>query len=128
MTFKINNIISIIVLLLAAVLTSCDANLILPYKVENRTNNNISLKIKNYPLQNSAYFSKVDTIIELKPKEIVTVAYSNGIGFPWERKKLFKKNSSVHNFEIEPNNLINSIDNKKEHWRYKNGTAYFYIK
>jgi hypothetical protein len=109
-------------------LLSCDAVLILPYRVQNRTDNTIKLRVKTYPVQQQMYGKRIDTVIYLNPREYVTVGYSNGIGFPWGTKSVYRKYPGIQNFEVIVNDSIFPLNSSDKYWKYKRGTSVFKIR
>lgn len=100
--------------------------LILSYRVENKRNEPVQLSVENYPQHH--FGSGRDTIVQLGPGEGVTVGFANGIGFPWERKKLFREQPGMENFHIVS---VDSLSNANQHtgkWRYRRGMAVFRIR
>jgi hypothetical protein len=109
-------------------LSSCDANLVLSYQVQNDTKNNLKLKIDNYPTGSGLYSKTIDTIIELKPKQWVIVGWDKAIGFPWETKKIYKKNPGRNNFKIVNGDSNLNLNTADKFWKYKHRTSQFKIK
>jgi hypothetical protein len=107
-------------------LTACDALLMLSYVVENKTDQVQRLKVDRYPLRRGMYSPTVDTIIDLKPNQRITIGITNGIGFPWETKKLYVAQKGQH-FEVITEDSTFKIDYSSKNWHYKNGASYFKI-
>jgi len=126
---KLSTIIKFIFLLGFIIsISSCDALLIMSYQVNNKTNETIKLKIYNYPLDHMGFSYIADTIIDILPNKNISVAYSNGIGFPWETKKLYKKNRGVDNFKLILKDSLISIDLSDKYWNYKKQKSIYTIK
>jgi hypothetical protein len=107
--------------------TSCDAALILPYKVLKQHKNGFKDQDKRCPIWQTIYSSKIDTILTLRPNETVMVGFSNSNGFPWETKKLYRKHPGLQNFWLigQDTNLI--INNSDQNWKYKKRSSIFKI-
>lgn len=112
---------------LLLVLNACDAILMLSYVVENKTNETQRISIEGFPKERRIYSTTVDTVIDLKPNERVTIGMRNGVGFPWETKKLFKAHNGRQNFNVITGDSTFKIDNSDKYWRYKKGVSYFKI-
>lgn len=126
--FKLSIVFNFTLLACIMYLTSCDALLTMSYKVNNKTNETIKLKIYNYPLDNVGFANVSDTIVDIVPGQTIKVANSRGIGFPWETKKLYKKNRGVDNFKLVLNDSLISIDLNDKYWNYKNQGSIYTIK
>jgi hypothetical protein len=113
-------------LLLLLSLTSCDAVLNLAYVVQNKTKDTLSVYA---PASNELYsFNRKDSIFLLAPNQSLCVGRNRGIGFPWETKKLFRKNPALWNFSIEyQGEKVPFIKNDKD-WKYMCGVSLYTIK
>jgi len=110
---------------ISLMLYSCDAYLSMPYDIKNETGEIIKLNVKYFPIGRYEYVE--DTIIELIPNSNLTIGYGEAIGFPWETKKIFKKNPGVENFELLIEDSINHINKSDENWKYMDGKSIYKI-
>ncbi len=118
---------SILFLVISISLSACDAKLPMNYAVKNTTKKAVQLKIKDYPYY-ALYSKGTDTLVTLQPNEQINVAYADGIGFPWETKKLYRKNKGVQNFWLVKNDTLITLNNEDQYWKYKRGSSVFKIK
>jgi hypothetical protein len=122
---------NILLSFICILISSCDALLLMPYEVQNKTNKEIKLSIENYPLEIASIGpigKTTDTIISLKPGKTIDVGYGQAIGFPWETKKIFIKNPGIQNFKLMINDSIVPFNNGDEFWKYANGKSKLKIK
>lgn len=107
-------------------LTSCDAVLNLAFVVKNKTKDTLSVYA---PASNELYsFNSKDSMFLLAPNQSLCVGRNQGIGFPWESKKLYRENPSLWNFRIEYNGeKVSLVKNDKE-WKYRREVSLYRIK
>lgn len=117
-----------LILFIGFALFSCDAMLTLPYRVQNKTGNTVKLRVRSYPAQHRIHGGAVDTIIFLKPNSYVTVAYFNGVGFPWETRAIYKKKRGAQNFELLHNDSVIPLNTSDKNWKYRSGASVFKIR
>ena len=109
-------VITLITIGISLMMYSCDAYLVMPYDVRNETGEIIKLNVKYFPTGRYEYVE--DTILELMPNSYLTIGYGDAIGFPWETKKIFKKNPGVENFELLIRDSIIYVNKSNENWEY----------
>src|SRR6478752_9279825 len=81
-------------------LISCDAMLIMPYQVKNKTRRTLRIEVKDYLIKDCLFSNTTDTILLLPPKASITLGYANGLGFPWDTKKLYRLQQGMYNFKV----------------------------
>lgn len=118
-------VITLITIGISLMMYSCDAYLVMPYDVRNETGEIIKLNVKYFPTGRYEYVE--DTILELMPNSYLTIGYGDAIGFPWETKKIFKKNPGVENFELLIRDSIIYVNKSNENWEYIDGKSIYKI-
>ncbi len=113
-------------LILFTISSSCDAILMLPYVLKNKTQDTLTI----YAPAEPGIFSmrNADSVYQLAPNENLLVGWNRGIGFPWETKKLFRKNPACWDFEIKQDCKPLPIVKNNKDWHYKRGTSVYKIK
>lgn len=107
-------------------LTSCDAVLNLAYVLQNKTKDTLNI---NAPASNELYsFNRKDSTFLLAPNQTLCIGRNQGIGFPWESKKLYRENPSLWNFSISyKGEKVPLVKNDKD-WKYRRGVSLYQIK
>jgi hypothetical protein len=113
-------------LILFTISSSCDAILMLPYVIKNKTQDTLTIHAPADP----GIFSmrNADSVYHLAPNQNLLVGWNRGIGFPWETRKLYKESPSIWNFEIENKGETIPFLKNDEEWHYKRGTSVYKIK
>lgn len=112
----------LLLLLVSMALISCDAVNQLRYSVRNDRSESIKVHIPNFPIEpNKGQFSaRVDTIIEIRPKEELWIGTSPpDIDFPWATKRIYKKSPGICGIELVESESVIPLDCSKENWKYK---------
>ncbi len=111
-------------------LGSCDAIITLDYRVKNKTNKSIKLKIDDYhtPIYWGYPFGTVDTIVELKPKQSIIVGQRSHISFPFATKSLYHEQPGINNFKVINGDSLFSVNTEDKYWKYWHKTSTFKIK
>jgi hypothetical protein len=113
-------------LILSIILSSCDAVLMLPYIIKNKTKDTLTI---HAPAAPDIYSMRnADSVYHLAPNQNLVVGRHRGIGFPWETRKLFKESPSIWNFEIENHGKTFPILKNDKDWQFKRGTSVYKIK
>ena len=125
---KINK--SILLVILAITLFSCDAMLHMTYTVENKTKNEITVFIPNFPTDStlSFYSKRKDTILILKPNGKVVVGIGSKIDFPWGTKNIYKTQPGVCGIKRINNDTIIELGCSNSEWKYKRRNSNLKIK
>jgi hypothetical protein len=106
-------------------LTSCDAVLNLAYVVHNKTKDTLSVYA---PASNELYsFNSKDSMFLLAHNQSLCIGRNQGIGLPWESKKLYRENPSLWNFRIEYNGEKVSLVKNDKDWKYRRGVSLYRI-
>jgi len=113
-------------LIISSILSSCDAILMLPYVVKNKTKDTLTIYAPADP--DIVSMRNADSVYHLAPNQNLLVGWNRGIGFPWETKKLFRENPACWNFEIKQAGRSFPITKNDEEWNYKRGTSVYRIK
>lgn len=113
-------------LITSSILSSCDAILMLPYVIKNKTQDTLTI----YAPAEPGIFSmrNADSVYQLAPNENLLVGWNRGVGFPWETRKLYKESPSFWDFEVEYDGNPFQIDKNDKDWQYKRGTSVYKIK
>ena len=113
-------------LIISSILSSCDAILMLPYVIKNKTKDTLTI----HAPANPDIFSmrNADSVYHLAPNQNLVVGRHRGIGFPWETRKLYKASPSIWNFEVENQGKTFPILKNENDWYYKRGTSVYKIK
>ena len=113
-------------LIISSILSSCDAILMLPYVIKNKTQDTLTI----YSPADPDIFSMLntDSVYQLAPNQDLVVGWNRGIGFPWETRKLYKESPSIWNFEVENHGKTFPIMKNDKDWQYKRGTSVYKIK
>ncbi len=113
-------------LIISSILSSCDAILMLPYVIKNKTKDTLTI----YTPANPDIFSmrNADSVYQLAPNQNLLVGWNRGVGFPWETRKLYKAIPSIWNFEVENQGKTFPILKNDKDWQYKRGTSVYKIK
>lgn len=108
-------------LLSFVIFTGCDSVVRVLYGVKNKTKKNIRVHVPNYQADfNNKYSAQIDTIIELKPKELLWVRISpSQIIVPWAVKSIYKKNPGICGLELIENDTVIALGCSRDHWKYK---------
>jgi hypothetical protein len=98
----------------------------LPYVIKNKTQDTLTI----YAPADPDIFSMLntDSVYQLAPNQDLVVGRNQGIGFPWETRKLYKESPSIWNFEVEYDGKPFPIDKNDKDWQYKRGTSVYKIK
>jgi hypothetical protein len=115
----------------AVVFTSCDAINQLHYVVKNKTTEELTIKVPNYPVNYlfGVYSVSVDTIITLLPNQTLLVGVSpTDINFPWATKKIYKKTPGICDLAIVEQDTLIQLNCSNAVWRYKNKTSILTLK
>ncbi len=113
-------------LILSIILSSCDAVLMLPYIIKNKTKDTLTIHAPADP--DIFSMRNADSVYQLAPNQSLVVGWNRGIGFPWETRKLFKERPSIWNFEVENHGKTFPILKNDKDWQYKRGTSVYKIK
>jgi hypothetical protein len=113
-------------LILFTISSSCDAILMLPYVIKNKTQDTLTIQAPSDP--DIFSMRNVDSVYQLAPNENLLVGWNRGVGFPWETKKLFRKNPACWDFEIKQDGKPLPIVKNDKDWHYKRGTSVYKIK
>lgn len=119
------------IFLISVIFISCDAVNQLHYSVKNKTDKNIRIHVPNHPVDpNQGWFSeRVDTIIEIEPKESLWVGTSPvDIDFPWATKNIYKQNPGICGLELIEDDTVITLDCTHKNWKYKKQWSTFEIK
>lgn len=103
-------------------LTGCDAVNHLQYAIKNKTNHTIKIHIPDYPIdhQLQEFSARVDTILEIRPKESLWIGTSPmDIDFPWATKRIYEQTPGICGLESIENDTIIELDCTKRHWKYR---------
>ncbi len=113
-------------LILFTISSSCDAILMLPYVIKNKTQDTLTI----HAPANPDIFSmrNADSVYQLAPNQNLLVGWNRGIGFAWETRKLFRENPACWNFEIKQAGKSFPIIKNDEEWNCKRGTSVYKIK
>ncbi len=112
------------------VLSSCDAMLHMSYSVENKTNQNITLYVPDFPADSSMsiYGKSKDTVLTLKPDQSVIVGFGTKTDFPWATKNIYRKDPGKCGIErIDSDSTIRYGCSEAE-WKYKRRNSSLLIK
>lgn len=117
----------VVSILLSCMLQSCDAVLVLAYRVKNNSSKPVKLRIKNYidqPFSRNA----IDTAVVLYPHGSFIVGMSlPDIGFPGEEKLIYKEHPSCNNFSLVKGDSIIVINPTDMEWKYNSGYSTYRI-
>ena len=113
-------------LILSIILSSCDAVLMLPYIIKNKTKDTLTIHAPADP--DIFSMRNADSVYQLAPNQSLVVGWNRGIGFPWETRKLFKERPSIWNFEVENHGKTFPILKNDNDWQFKRGTSVYKIK
>jgi len=113
-------------LILFAISSSCDAILMLPYVIKNKTQDTLTIHAPADP--DIFSMRNADSVYHLSPNQNLLVGWNRGIGFPWETRKLYKESPSIWNFEIKQAGKSFPIIKNDEEWNYKRGTSVYKIR
>lgn len=103
-------------------LTGCDAVNHLQYAIENKTDHTIRVHIPNYPIdpERQEFSTKVDTTIEIKPKESLWIGTSPmDIDFPWATKRIYEETPGICGLKSIEKDTVFELDCTKSSWKYK---------
>lgn len=117
-------------LLMALLLSSCDAFVRLRYAVDNRTSKPIKIFVPKYPGNENPFSRQVDTILEVKPHhvEYVGATMPRVTGPLRARKRIYKKQPGLCGLRfMRPDSTVSLGCTAKE-WRYKRGTSVLTIR
>ena len=113
-------------LILSIILSSCDAVLMLPYIIKNKTKDTLTI---HAPAATDIYSMRnADSVYQLAPNQNLLVGWNRGIGFPWETRKLYQESPSIWNFEVENHGKTFPILKNENDWYYKRGASVYKIK
>jgi hypothetical protein len=115
-----------LILVLSIFLSSCDAILMLPYVIKNKTQDTLTIQAPSDP--DIFSMRNTDSVYHLAPNQNLLVGWNRGVGFPWETKKLFRKNPACWDFEIKQDGKPLPIVKNNKDWHYKRGTSVYKIK
>jgi hypothetical protein len=113
-------------LILFTISSSCDAILMLPYVIKNKTQDTLTIQAPSDP--DIFSMRNTDSVYHLAPNQNLLVGWNRGVGFPWETKKLFRKNPACWDFEIKQDGKPLPIVKNNKDWHYKRGTSVYKIK
>ena len=117
----------IICFLMLMMLSSCDAVIMLTYRVKNATHRPVKLKLTNY--SEDWGWNQRDTIVILGPgKDFIVGRSMFEVGFPGEEVLIYKEQPSLQNFCLVKGDSTVSIDNQDKFWTYFSGYSTFKIK
>ena len=94
--------------------------LTMSYNVKNTSKEDVVLRVDDHPVERHWAGRHVDTTIVLHPGTDVAVGWADGIGFPWDTKKLFKERRASWNFKVLRNDSIVEMTRDDRKWRYHN--------
>ena len=115
-----------ILLCISQFLTSCDAVLMLPYVIKNKTTDTLTIHAPAVP--DIFSMRNTDSVYQLAPNQNLLVGWNRGIGFPWETRKLFKEKSACWRFEIKQDDKLFPILKNDNDWHYIRGASVYKIK
>ncbi len=123
---QVTNILQNLFFFLILSTASCDAILMLPYVIKNKTRDTITIFASADP--DIFSMRNADSVYHLAPNQNLVVGRNQGIGFPWETRKLFKESPSIWNFEVENHGKTFPILKNDNDWHYKRGKSVYKIK
>jgi hypothetical protein len=107
-------------LILFTISSSCDAILMLPYVIKNKTQDTLTIQAPSdldiFSMRNT------DSVYHLAPNQNLLVGWNRGVGFPWETKKLFRKNRADGEIHGEfSNTQMKNLDGRIGVWTSDDG-------
>lgn len=106
---------------LLILLSSCDAWLNMTYTVENKTKTDVNVFIPNFPTEGSfcgLYSNITDTILTLKPKQVVTVGCISDLDFPFATRNMYRSNPGKCGIKIVESDTMKNLGCSKKEWKY----------
>ena|SRR5687768_15290028 len=112
--------------LMVMMLSSCDAVIMLHYRVKNATHRPVKLKVTNY--SGNWGWDQRDTTFVLGPgKDFIVGRSMFEVGFPGEEYFIYKEQPGLQNFCLVDGDSIVQVDNKDKFWTYFSGVSTFKI-
>ena len=95
--------------------------------MKNKTDEKVYIKIKNYSPHALGFPSANNTIVGIEPDTYFIVGRKQDIGFPWERRKIYKEQPGMENFHLMDGNTVVAPDSLTR-WKFIGGLSVYTIK